>query len=51
MRTNEQNELQIRLWLFTVSAKGMTAVRLIAIPVTLLLCALALRIAGFPFGY
>lgn len=46
MRADDPNELLLDFFGLKISAKGMVAVCAIAIPIALLLAALALRIAG-----
>jgi hypothetical protein len=50
MNPNDLNELFLNLFGLTISAKGIVAICAIAIPVALLLMALAWRIAGGDLG-
>jgi len=50
MRADDLNELFLNLFGLTISAKGIVAICAIAIPVALLLMALAWRIAGSELG-
>jgi hypothetical protein len=51
MNTNEVNEVLVQLFSLTISARGVVAICAVAVPIAVLLSALAWRIAGGKFKY
>ena len=46
MNMNDTNEVLVKFFSLTVSARGIVAISVVAVPIALLLSALAWRIAG-----
>jgi hypothetical protein len=46
MNTNDVNEVLVQFFSLTISARGVLAICVVAVPIALLLSALAWRIAG-----